>query len=500
MSVLLPGTVVGETYRVIRAVGAGAMGQVYEATHARLAGRYAIKVMQPQIAAHPAALERFRREAQITSSLRHPNIVHIMDFNQLPDGSPYLVMEFLEGLDLHGHLLRMGPLPLDEVVVLVGQIASALEAAHGRGVVHRDLKPQNVCLVPLPGQSRSVVKVVDFGMSKIGAAAGALTGERALIGTAAYMSPEQAIGQIDEIDHRTDQFALGVMAYQMLSGRHAFTGDSEPALLYQIVHTQPAPLTLVHPATPSRSAALAAVVGRALEKDKNKRFASILEFALAFENASGIVRAPGRARAIFDSREGVPSSPAGGPASVAPTIIEAAPAPMTTGAPVVSERPAEPKRKARPAVIVGALVVGALAGSLWALPREAPHEATQAGVTTTPATAPVPTEAPRPAPPSAEPAPAAAASVTVEIEGLPPGAIVLWDGEAATLPITTARDPSPHHLKIEAPGYLPHEADIVPDRDRTIVLGPSLTRAPAARSKRPRGRAAAVEGSGPPGP
>ena len=477
MSVLEPGTVVGDTYRVIRPVGAGAMGQVYEATHARLAGRYAIKVMQPQIASHPGALERFRREAQITSSLRHPNIVHIMDFNQLPDGSPYLVMEFLEGLDLGGHLLRTGPPPLDEVVVLVGQIASALEAAHGRGVVHRDLKPQNVCLVPLPGQPRSVVKVVDFGMSKIRSAAGPLTGERALIGTAAYMSPEQAVGQVDEIDHRTDQFALGVMAYQMLSGRYAFSGESEPAILYQVVHTEPAPLALAHPATPSRRDALAAVVSRALAKDKTRRFSSILEFALAFENASGIVRVGGRARAIFDSREGVPTAAGVGSPLVEPTIFEATPPAMTSGSgPATELLPAAKRSTPWPAVIGGALVLGALAGGWWSTWSRTSLPAAPA-VTAVAAPVPVPTPS------------AAAPAVTIEIEGLPPGAVVQWDDRPAALPITVPPDPAPHRLKVEAAGFLPYDAEVIPDRNRTFVLRLS-PQPPPARARRARTRAA----------
>src|SRR4051812_28664560 len=375
MSVLRPGSIVGGTYRVVQLVGAGAMGEVYEATHARLAGRYAIKVLQPSIAANAEALERFRREAEITSSLRHPNIVHIMDFDRLPQGAPYLVMEFLEGLDLGGRLHQLGPPPIDEVVVLVGQIASALEAAHRRGVVHRDLKPQNVCLVPLTGQSRSVVKVVDFGMSKIRSAAGPLTRERALIGTAAYMSPEQALGSMDDVDHRTDQFALGVMAYEMLTGRDAFPGGNEPAILFKIVHQEPAPLVLAHPAHPSRQDALAAVVGRALHKDKNKRYPSILDFALAFEDASGIVRAASRTRAIFDSREGVPTV-GGRAAATAATIPDGPPAQMTTGSGTTGERLAVRRPAPRwPAVAVavalGAFALGTTAGGLWR-PRARP--------------------------------------------------------------------------------------------------------------------------------
>jgi serine/threonine-protein kinase len=483
MSVLGPGSIVAGTYRVIRPIGAGAMGEVYEATHARLAGRYAIKVLQPQVAAHKEALERFRREAEITSSLRHPNIVHIMDFNRLPDGSPYLVMEYLEGLDLAARLHQTGPPPLEEAVVLIGQIASALAAAHSRGVVHRDLKPHNVCLVPLPGQSRSVVKVVDFGMSKIRSAAGQLTRERAIIGTAHYMSPEQALGKVDQIDHRTDQFALAVMAYEMLTGKYAFWGENEPAILFQVVHQTPPPLVLAHPATPSRRNALAAVVERALDKDKEKRYGSILEFAHAFEDASGIVRGSGRARAIFDAREGVPTGTPGAHATGAPTVLDGPPS-MTTWSRATGERLSGISRMPRwPALLV---VAAAFAGSAFVLLRPRwrtaapePVPAATTPVVVTPAPPPVP---PRPEPPPPEP------PVTIEMESVPPKAAVYWDGRPTAPPITAERDAKPHHLKVEAPGFLPFEAEIVPDRNRTIVL--ALKRARGRGTKATRARAA----------
>jgi tRNA A-37 threonylcarbamoyl transferase component Bud32 len=439
MSVLGPGTVVGGTYRVVRVVGAGAMGEVYEATHARLAGRYAIKVLQPRIAAHKEALERFRREAEITSSLRHPNIVHIMDFNQLPDGAPYLVMEYLEGSDLAARLERTGPPPLDEVVVLVGQIASALEAVHSRGVVHRDLKPGNVCLVPLLGQRRSVVKVVDFGMSKIRAAAGPITRERTLIGTAGYMAPEQAQGRVQEVDARADQFALGVMAYEMLSGRPPFTGDDETAILYQIVHQTPPPLVLAHPATPSRQNALAAVVERALDKDQSRRFPSILAFAEALEDASGIIRGGGRARAIFDSREGVPTVM---PLAGAPTMLEGPPSQMTTSSRTAGERLSRPGRRARwPAVVIGAAALLGAGAAVVMNPRSW----------------------------SALTRATAVEHVSIDLEGLPSGAIVEWDRRPGAPPFTVPRAAKAHHLRVEALGFEPYETEVTADRDRTIV-------------------------------
>jgi serine/threonine protein kinase len=449
MSVLSPGFIVDGTYRVVRVIGAGAMGEVYEATHARLAGRYAIKVLQARYAAHAEVLERFRREAEITSSLRHPNIVHIMDFNRLPDGAPYLVMEYLEGLDLAARLDQTGPPPLDEVVVLIGQIASALEAVHSRGVVHRDLKPGNVCLVPLLGQRRSVVKVVDFGMSKIRAAAGPITRERALIGTAGYMAPEQAQGKIDQVDARADQFALGVMAFEMLGGRPPFDGDDETAILYQIVHHPTPPLVLAHPATPSRQSALGAVVARAMEKDKHRRFPSILAFAEALEDASGIIRGGGRARAIFDSREGVPSVAL---TAGAPTMLDGPPSQMTTSSRAAGERLSRPVRRRRwPALVIGSAALLGAAAALVMNPRFYPRSYWAAL--------------------GGGPAPA----ITVDLEGLPAGAAIEWDHRPGIPPFTVPRGPTAHHLKIDAAGFAPYETDVTSDRSRTIVWAQKKT-------------------------
>src|SRR5262249_32320469 len=178
---LAPGAVLQDTYRIVRQIGRGGMGAVYEATHARLAGRYAVKVLKPETALTPEAFHRFRREALVTSGLRHPGIVQVIDFNQAPDGSPYLVMEYLEGVELSQVIAREAPRPLPRVAEMVQQIASALGAAHKQGIVHRDLKPQNVFVLPLD-DGRDLVKVVDFGISKVQALSLKLTNESALLG------------------------------------------------------------------------------------------------------------------------------------------------------------------------------------------------------------------------------------------------------------------------------------------------------------------------------
>jgi serine/threonine-protein kinase len=275
----LLGTVLRETHRLERLVGRGGMGEVYEASHARLPGRFAVKVLHPHCVADPKAIVRFRREAEITSDLRHPNIVSIVDFDYTPAGAPYLVMEYLDGDELAHVITHEAPLALERVLRIVDQIASALTAVHRRGIVHRDLKPQNIFLVSGGGSDEEHVKLCDFGISKVRAASVALTGERVLLGTPQYMSPEQARGT-GEVDARADQFALAAIVYEMLTGRLAFPGERVEVVVYRITHEEPAPLG------PPWSEALATTLARAMQKDPARRFDSVADFAAALRAAA----------------------------------------------------------------------------------------------------------------------------------------------------------------------------------------------------------------------
>lgn len=287
---LAPGTVLGATYEIVRLVGMGGMGELYEARHLRLAGRYAIKILHAGIAGLPDVVARFQREADITSRLRHPNIVNIVDFNLMPDGRPFLAMEFLEGTELSVELARAGPMPLARVVDLVGQLATALGAAHAIGVVHRDLKPQNVFLVQLPHEEREVIKILDFGISKLLESNQKLTVDAAILGTPQYMAPEQALGRIGEIDERTDQFALALMTYEMLAGHPAFRAEVPTAVLYQVVHEPPPSLRASNPEVPP---AVETVVLRGLAKHRATRYPSVREFHRALLAAAGFATGTG---------------------------------------------------------------------------------------------------------------------------------------------------------------------------------------------------------------
>jgi eukaryotic-like serine/threonine-protein kinase len=277
---LRSGTVLGGTYRVLRQIGAGAMGEIYAATHTRLAGHYAVKVLAAETGRSANAYERFRREAEITSALRHPHIVQVIDFNVMDDGRPYLVMEFLDGKDLGARLRDEGYLALPSAAAVVEQVSWALAAAHNIGVTHRDLKPENIFCTTVKGGDQELVKVLDFGISKIKHAA-KLTDTSALVGTPCYMSPEQARGGSDEVGPHSDQFALAAILYEVLSGRLAFPGRNVPETLHAVVHREPDPL-----ATESGQHAVEVVIRKALSKSHADRYPSITEFARAVKMAS----------------------------------------------------------------------------------------------------------------------------------------------------------------------------------------------------------------------
>jgi len=176
------------------------MGSVYEAAHSRLPKRFAVKMIAGEAAKKREALSRFRREAEITGRLGHPNIIEVIDFNETEAGEPYLVMELLSGEDMASYIERRGALDLAEVGTMMAQITSALDAAHESGVVHRDLKPHNIYLV---GKEQRV-KVVDFGISKIQGQTSSLTRDESIIGTPHYMAPEQIDGAATKVDWRAD--------------------------------------------------------------------------------------------------------------------------------------------------------------------------------------------------------------------------------------------------------------------------------------------------------
>jgi serine/threonine protein kinase len=413
------GTCLRETYTLTRLVGRGGMGEVYEATHARLPGRYAVKVLHPHCVADPKAIVRFRREADVTSELRHPNIVSIIDFDYTPGGAPYLVMEFLDGDELAQIILDEAPLPIERVLAIVDQVASALAAVHRRGIVHRDLKPQNIFLVRDEEAGGERVKLVDFGISKVRAASMVLTGERVLLGTPQYMAPEQARGTGD-VDARADQFALASIVYEMLTGRLAFPGDRVEVVVYRITHEDPRPLGA--PWGP----AIARVLDRAMAKAPDARFPSVAELAVALRAAAVADRpVSGKGFQAQTTLRNLPQSPPVAPASTeTPTTIP--PVAVTTGGARL------PNRLGALAVVLALASVGV--GVAFAVRRRPlPTEGKPVAATG----APAPTALPPP-PPPAEPTPAEPTPVARAVEAAPPDETRAAEKTAAAHPRAAA--------------------------------------------------------------
>ncbi len=275
-----PGTVLAGKYRVDRLLGEGGMGWVVEATHLQLEQRVALKFMHAAYAATSEAVPRFLREARAAARIQSEHVARVTDFGTLDNGSPFLVMEYLEGRDLDSLLRSRGPLPIDVVVDYAMQACEGLAEAHAAGIVHRDLKPANLFLARRSDGSVRV-KLLDFGISKFAVAGGdkdvAMTSTQALMGSPLYMAPEQMRAS-KNVDGRADIWSMGVIVYEMLAGSPPFDGETLPVVCARIM-TEPSPeLRTLRPEVP---VALERVVTRCLEKDRDKRFADVAAFARA---------------------------------------------------------------------------------------------------------------------------------------------------------------------------------------------------------------------------
>jgi serine/threonine-protein kinase len=274
MADLSPGQVLANRYRVDRQIGVGGMGSVYEAWDGIGSQRVAVKVLHQALLRHPVIPKRFVQEAMAARALTTPHAVKVEGTGSLPDGCPFIVMEYLDGLDL-GTLVRRagGKLGVERVVRLADQIASALEEAHAKGIVHRDLKPENIFV--LQTAAGEMIKVVDFGISKILTREDGirLTQTGTTLGTPQYMAMEQLRGAKD-LDGRVDVYALGVMLYEVLSGVRPYDGFTYEEVIMKVATTVPAPLSSYRNDLPP---ALVELVSRAMHRDRDARIGSMTE-------------------------------------------------------------------------------------------------------------------------------------------------------------------------------------------------------------------------------
>jgi serine/threonine-protein kinase len=263
-------------------IGKGGMGTVYRAFQHSLGREVALKLIRPDFATDPQAARRFLREAQLVSRLVHPHVVSTLDFGQGEDGELFLVMELLSGTTLRERMTEEGRMPMSRVVAIAVQLCDALEAAHGQGIIHRDLKPSNVVVLDQPSD-RDFIKVLDFGLAKsLEAVDSTMTNSGEVMGTPRYIAPEVALGQGASV--ASDLYALGVILYEMASGRAPFDPASKRSTLRQTVEQNPAPLG------PEIPTALQNVILRLLEKEPARRYrsaASTREALRAAEESSG---------------------------------------------------------------------------------------------------------------------------------------------------------------------------------------------------------------------
>jgi serine/threonine-protein kinase len=271
----LIGQTIDDRYEVVQTLGEGGMGTVYEVRHKSLKRSFAMKVLRRDLAQDEELAARFTQEAKATAAIRHPHVVSISDFGNVHDGRPYFVMELLDGTTLSDLIKTCGPIPALRGARIVSKVARGLAAAHAAGVVHRDLKPENVVL--LPGDGDDDVRIVDFGAAMLQGQT-RLTKAGIVFGTPHYMSPEQASGE--KVDHRADIYSLGVIMYEMFTGRVPFEGDTYMGVLTQHMYVQPTPPSKVVDAS-RQLGALETVILRALEKRPADRFQSMEELEQA---------------------------------------------------------------------------------------------------------------------------------------------------------------------------------------------------------------------------
>jgi serine/threonine-protein kinase len=337
------GDVIDGKYCVDKVLGMGGMGVVVAATHTALGRKVAIKFLLPEALEHPEIVARFDREARAAATVKGRHVVHIIDVGKLSDGRSFMVMEHLDGEDLEHVLDARGALSVPEAISYLLQTCEALAEAHAANIVHRDLKPANLFLAKQPDR-RSIIKVLDFGISKVQGDAGALTKTATAMGTPYYMSPEQ-LKNAKDVDARADIWSLGVILFELLSNVRPFTGESMPEIVAKILTNDRPLLRNVRADVP---AGIEDIVNKCLRGDRAQRFLSVAELAGALATYA---EAPGRESVARISRLlGAPSVP---PAAPDPIDVPPRSRPLLSGPPTQLGGALEPDRLVVPVMPVG---------------------------------------------------------------------------------------------------------------------------------------------------
>jgi len=404
-----PGDVLAGKYRIERVLGQGGMGVVVAAHHLQLDEKVALKLLLPEALSNPEAVSRFAREARAAVKIKSEHVARVIDVGELPNGSPYMVMEYLEGSDLSVWLQQRGPLPTELAVDFVLQACEAIADAHVLGIVHRDLKPANLfCIQRSDG--RLSIKVLDFGISKMttpGALRHDMTRTTALMGSPYYMSPEQ-MQMAKNVDARSDLWSLGIILFELLAGRPPFDAEAVTELAIKVAS---APAPLLRSLRPDAPAGLEQAIARCLEKERERRFQTVAELAIALRDF-GSRNAQASVERVLGTLQqaGIWAAPPPPSSLSGPHSVPLAPARATVASWGHTGSGAKPRGPAIAVIAAGALlVVGLVIGGVAILKRgpRAAATASTAVAATAAVTAPAPSAS---APPAAEVAPAETSS------------------------------------------------------------------------------------------
>ena len=471
------GQVLQERYKIIKKLGEGGMGAVYEGEHVLIKRRVAIKCLHAQFASSGDIVARFHREAVAATSIGNEHIIEVTDMGRFPDGAVFMVLEYLNGHDLSKEIEENGPMTIGRVVHICTQVCEALGAAHEKGIVHRDLKPENVFLIRR-GEDADFVKVLDFGISKFKDAEGggghSMTRTGMAMGTPYYMAPEQAHGHKD-LDHRVDVYALGIMMFRALTGLLPFDDESYPMLMVKIC-TQPPPS--VRHWRPDAPPELEAIINKLLAKDKNERFPDCASVKAALAPFRSATAAP----VVIASAATMVGQPANIITAMQTAAGMPAPVPMGTVVPTTTQMGFEPRSSSRMGLVLGLLAIVSLAGAVALVMSRrtgagAPGAETHTASAASPAAQPAPAAAPVAPVPAAAPAaaPSQGASgreVHVQIRSAPEAAELFLDGMRianpfdADLPQTTV----PRRLEARMSGHTTYVQDLVLQFSQRVVI------------------------------